>query len=174
MLPDFRALMLWALGLGLAGALLIAGIERDRSAAARTEAATARKDLAAYRAMAAESARFAECAQRTQEQTWRSRVEGVIEDGQQKNAVYRVAVDRAGAAERKLRDEVAAYRAAIRAAGAAAAAAEGRASATAPLDLLVDLFGRANTRARELASIADERGAAGSICERYFDAMTAN
>ncbi|MEY1592699.1 DUF2514 family protein [Burkholderia sp. Bmkn7] len=39
------------------------------------------------------------------------------------------------------------------------------------LDLLADVFGRADARAGELASIADRRGIAGRQCERSYDAL---
>ncbi|WP_322038441.1 DUF2514 family protein [Burkholderia cenocepacia] len=39
------------------------------------------------------------------------------------------------------------------------------------LDLLADVFGRADARAGELASIADKRGVAGRQCERSYDAL---
>lgn len=172
LLPDLKTPLLWVLGLGLAAALATAGIERTRGASARTDAAKARQELAEFRGTMAESGRLAERAQRTQEQTWRTRVDGVIQDGQKTIGVYRAAADRAGAAERKLRDEVTAYRAAIRAASAATGAASGGTAATDPLDLLADLFGRADARAGDLARIADERGSAGTICERHADAVT--
>ena len=170
MLPDLRTPMLWALCLGLAGALLTAGVERTRAAGARAEAAAARKDLAELRATQAESGRLAERAARNTEQTWRSRVDGVIQDGQKQLTAARADAANAVAAARELHSQLAAYRAAIRAATAAPAAAAGGPPASDPLDLLADLFGRADARAGELASIADERGAAGTICERYADA----
>jgi hypothetical protein len=37
--------------------------------------------------------------------------------------------------------------------------------------LLADLFGRADARAGELARIADQRGAAGTVCERWAGAI---
>jgi hypothetical protein len=169
-MPDLRTPLLWAMGLGLAAALATAGIERTRGASARTDAAQARQELAEYRATAAESGRLAERAQRTQEQTWRSRVDGVIQDGQQQIAAARADADRAGGAALQLQQQLAAYRAAVRAASAAPAAAEGGPPTADPLDLLADLFGRADTRAGDLARIADERGAAGTICERHADA----
>lgn len=171
MLPDLRTPLLWALGVGLAAALATAGIERTRAAGARADASTARRELADYRATVAEAGRLAERAARTQEQTWRDRVDGVTRDGQAQVAAARDAAGRAGDAERRLRDEVAAYRAAIRAAGQAPPAAEGSPAASDPLDLLADLFGRADARAGELARIADERGAAGTTCERAGDAL---
>jgi hypothetical protein len=168
--PDLKTPLLCVLCMGLAAALAIAGIERTRGASARTDAAKARQELAEYRATAAESGRLAERAQRTLEQTWRMRVEGVIQDGQQQIAAARADADRAGAAALQLQQQLTAYRAAVRAASAAPATTEGRAPAADPLDLLADLFGRADDRAGDLARIADERGAAGTICERHADA----
>jgi hypothetical protein len=170
LIPDLKTPLLWALGLGLVTALATAGIERTRAAGARADAASARKDLAEYRAAAAESGRLAERAARNTEQTWRTRVDGVIQDGQQQIAVARDAAATAAAGQRRLRDQLAAYRAAVRAATAVPAAAAGGAPAADPLDLLADLFGRADARAGELARIADERGAAGATCERWAGA----
>jgi len=56
MLPDFRTPMLWALCLGLAAALLTAGVERTRGAKARADLASEQRDRAKEntdRAMAA-------------------------------------------------------------------------------------------------------------------------
>ncbi|WP_176158780.1 DUF2514 family protein [Burkholderia multivorans] len=53
------------------------------------------------------------------------------------------------------------------------ATAAGSPAAGDTLDLLADLFGRADERAGELAKIADERGIAGQQCERDYDALTA-
>ncbi len=39
------------------------------------------------------------------------------------------------------------------------------------IDLLADVFGRADESAGELARIADERGIAGQQCERSYDAL---
>lgn len=172
MLPDLKTPLLWALGLGLVAALGVAGIERTRAAGARTDAADARRELAEYRATAAESGRLAERAQRTQEQIWRTRVDGVIQDGQQKIAAARADADAAGRAARGLRDQLTAFRAAVRAASAAPVVAERGTPAADPLDLLADLFGRADTRAGDLARVADERGTAGAICERHADAVS--
>ncbi|KWA14623.1 hypothetical protein WL26_09890 [Burkholderia cepacia] len=73
----------------------------------------------------------------------------------------------ADAAADGLRKQVAALVADVRRAGASA----GSASAGDALDLLADLFGRADERAGELAKIADERGIAGQQCERSYDAL---
>lgn len=46
MLPDFRTPMLWALCLGLAAALMTAGVERTRAAKARSDLAAEQRDRA--------------------------------------------------------------------------------------------------------------------------------
>ncbi|MBR8455078.1 DUF2514 domain-containing protein [Burkholderia multivorans] len=69
-----------------------------------------------------------------------------------------------------LRKQVAALVADARRAGAAA----GSPATGDALDLLADLFGRADEAAGELARIADERGIAGQQCERSYDALTGN
>ncbi|MCA8331654.1 DUF2514 family protein [Burkholderia cepacia] len=66
-----------------------------------------------------------------------------------------------------LRRHVAALVADAQRAGAAA----GSPATGDALDLLADLFGRADERAGELAKIADERGIAGQQCERSYDAL---
>lgn len=168
------AALTWALGnwrlIVLAGLVALLGLQTVRLADQLADTAAARKDLAELRATAAESGRLAERAQRTQEQIWRTRVDGVIQDGQQQIAAARADADRAGGAARQLQQQLATYRAAVRAASSAPTAAEGGAPAADPLDLLADLFGRADARAGDLARIADERGTAGAVCERHADA----
>ena len=48
-------------------------------------------------------------------------------------------------------------------------ATELRASAADALDVLTDVFSRAEQRATELAGIADDRGITGRACEREYD-----
>ncbi|MGU7813166.1 DUF2514 family protein [Burkholderia sp. AW49-1] len=76
----------------------------------------------------------------------------------------------AGGVADGLRRQVAALVADARRAGAAA----GRPATGDALDLLADLFGRADEHAGELAKIADERGIAGQQCERSYDALITN
>jgi len=163
MLLDFRTLMLWALGLGLAGALLIAGIERNRATNARAALSEMRAELAKERAEGERRAR-------DQEQTWRSRVDGVIQDGQQQIAAARADADRAGARERGVRKQLDAFRVAVRAATAEARTSGASPPAEAALDLLANLLGGSGSTLVELGRFADSAHAAGSICERYVDA----
>ncbi|MCW3687377.1 DUF2514 domain-containing protein [Burkholderia cenocepacia] len=74
----------------------------------------------------------------------------------------------AGRAADGLRRQVAVLVADVRRAGAAV----GSPAAGDAIDLLADVFGRADERAGELAKIADERGIAGQQCERSYDALT--
>lgn len=170
MLPDFRTPMLWALCFGLAAALLTAGAERTRAAEARGDAATARKEFADYRATAEKAAADFERAQRTQEQNWRTRVDGVIQDGQQQIASARADAGRAADAERRMRKQLDAFRAAVRAASAEAVAASGSPPAEAAFDLLANLLGGSGSALIELGRFADAAHAAGGICERYTQA----
>ncbi|KWI43553.1 DUF2514 family protein [Burkholderia stagnalis] len=80
----------------------------------------------------------------------------------------RVDADAAASAADGLRRQVAALVADAR----HSAASTGGSSAGDALELLADVFGRADARAGELAKIADERGIAGQQCERSYDALT--
>jgi len=171
MLPDLKTPLLWVLG-GLVAALATAGIERTRVAGARADVATAQRALADYRAAVAESGRLAEREARTREQTWRERLEGVTRDGQLQAAADRAAADRAGAAERRVRQQLADYRAAVRAAAEAPGTAGGSPPAEAALDLLADLLGGSGAALVELGRFADSAHTAGAICERADDALT--
>ncbi|MDQ0040806.1 DUF2514 family protein [Variovorax boronicumulans] len=170
--PDIKTPLLWALGLGLVAALATAGIEGTRGASARTAAAKARQELAEYRGSMAESGRLAERAQRTQEQTWRTRVDGVIQDGQKQLAAARADAASAGAAERRVLDQLATFRAAVRTASAAPTAAGGSPPAEAALDLLTNLLGGSGAALRELGRFADATHGAGTICERHANAVS--
>ncbi|MNL49986.1 hypothetical protein D3C87_1729650 [compost metagenome] len=118
----------------------------------------------------ADAGRLAERAQRTQEQTWRTRVDGVIQDGQQQIAAARADAASAADAERRLRAQLAAFRAAVRAASEAPTVAGGSPPAEAALDLLTDLLGGSGAALRELGRFADAAHSAGTICERHADA----
>ena len=82
-------------------------------------------------------------------------------------AAAAVRAERAGAG--KLRDELAAATAARRRDPAAVTVC---APAEAAADLHADLFGRADTRAGELAEAAQAFRIAGEACEREYDALT--
>lgn len=62
--------------------------------------------------------------------------------------------------------------AARREAAAGAAAQPGSPAAETADGVLADVFGRCVARVRLLAAVADERGRAGTLCERDYDALT--
>lgn len=108
---------------------------------------------------------------RATEKTWQTRIEKEAQDGQARiESAQRDAVA-AGAERSRLLSDIARYRAAARAAAHSGAAAAGPAAGDA-LDLLADLFSRADEAAGELAAAADLARAAGLTCERAHDALT--
>ena len=70
--------------------------------------------------------------------------------------------------ERMIRDAARAYAQRAGQVCADTTAAELRASAASALDVLADVFSRAEQRATELAGIADERWIAGAACVRLY------
>ncbi|MFT4041505.1 MAG: DUF2514 family protein, partial [Thermomicrobiales bacterium] len=91
---------------------------------------------------------------RAQETAWRASIERIATDGQTALDTARADAAAAGRAADGLRTDLARYRAAARTAQDPGAAAAGAATGDA-LDLLADLFQRADARAGELAAAAD-------------------
>ena len=108
---------------------------------------------------------------RARETYWQTRFDKEAQDGQTRIDTARRDADGARAAADGLRATLARYRAAARAAANPGAAAAGPATGDA-LDLLSDLFTRADETAGELAQAADLAHAAGITCERSHDALT--
>jgi hypothetical protein len=136
--------------------------EQKSHAADRTEWAIAR-------AQSAEAAASAQAAYRNQESEWRASQDEIARNAEKAVQQARNDAADASAAARGLRQQVAAVVASDR----RRAAARPSASASGPAasdteDLLAGLFLSAVDRARELAAIADERGAAGVACERAY------
>ncbi|MBF5006827.1 DUF2514 family protein [Diaphorobacter caeni] len=113
----------------------------------------------------------AERAFRATESTWRTRIDKEARDGQTRIDLARRDAAAALTERERLLAEVARYRAAARAAQHPGAAPSGPATGDA-LDLLADMFTRADERAGELAEFADAAHAAGLTCERSYDALT--
>ncbi|MBF3887209.1 MULTISPECIES: DUF2514 family protein [pseudomallei group] len=95
--------------------------------------------------------------------------QGNAENAAKQREQARAAADAADAAANSLRKQVAELVAGMHDPGAPA----GSAAAGGALDLLADLFGRADEAAGEFARIADDRGVAGRQCESDYDALTA-
>ena len=107
---------------------------------------------------------------RAKEQELRNAHDKIERETQATLAAATAGADRAVAAGQRLRRELADYITAHRERATAAAAANQCAPDGPALDLLADLFRRADQRAGELAAIADTARARGAACERAHDA----
>ena len=129
-------------------------------------------DWNAERAAAAARAASASEAARVEEQRRAAAQKEIVDAHEARARRARADADAAGAAAARLRDRVAAL---VAASGHPAAGDPSAAAASAPAgdatELLADVLGRCVSRVRELAAVADERGAAGAACERAYDAL---
>jgi hypothetical protein len=138
----------------------------------RAQWATDRATLATAAAQASEQARATETA-------WRSAHDDIAAAAARQQAAARADADRARAAADSLRQWAAAYAAQCNAPAAAGHPAPGHppaAPGSPPAGnagmVLADMLSRLDARARELAALADARAAAGTTCERAYDALT--
>lgn len=113
----------------------------------------------------------AQAAFRATETAWQTRFDKEARNGQTRIDAARR--DAAGARSERdgLRADLDHYRAAARAAANSCAAAAGETTGAA-VDLLAELFSRADEAAGELAQALDLANAAGRTCERAADALT--
>ncbi len=111
----------------------------------------------------------AEQAARNEEARRAAAIEEIQRDAQTAVTVAQRDAAAAGAVSERLRAQLARLRADL-AAGDPPATLRGPTGADA-LDLLAELFSRADGHAGELAAIADRARAAGLACERSYDAM---
>lgn len=156
-----------ALGLGLGFALLMQTI---RLADARLEAANAETTLQTERAANERAARVLSERYRELEGTHRDEIAKIGAAASAALAAADADAGRARVVADGLQRDLADYLTRHRAAAQARAAAGQCAPDTAALDLLADLQRRADTRAGELAGIADTARARGAGCERAYDA----
>ena len=159
--------MTWLLGnwkLVLVGVLLaLLGLQTVRVAGLEQAAAD-------RRATDAESQRLAERAQRTEEQRRAAAVTKEAIDAQARITTLEDDLRGARAAADGLREVAAGAAGRARTGACTAAAGPGQPGAD-PLGLLVDVLGRADQRAGELAEYADRLRIAGIACERSYDAL---
>lgn len=153
--------------LGLGFALLMQTL---RLAEAQLETAHTLATLQTERTAAARAALTTSERYRTLEGTHRDQIAKIDTDAQAALAAATAGADRAVAAGQRLRRDLADYITAHRERATAAAAASQCAADGPALDLLADLFRRADQRAGELAAIADTARARGTACERAHDA----
>lgn len=169
MLDSVKRASLQVLVLALAST---AAVQTWRLQGAQLEASEAKTQQAKQQAEGERLARVASETNRQLERQYREQVSEIETRAQADLAQSRVAVDRARDAGQRLQRELAGYVERQRV-GASAAAAAGQCQAdTAPgVDLLAELFRRADERAGELAAIADEARIRGLACEAAYQAV---
>lgn len=130
-----------------------------------------RAEWADARAAAAEVSRLAMRAAQEEERRRRQALQEAIDDAEriaQRERADRVVAD---AAAGRLRERVEALVAAARFTARNPGLALGSPAADDAAGVLADVLGRCVARARLLADVADERGRAGALCERAYDAL---
>ena len=135
-------------------------------AGANTALACSNSALTAERA-----ARFQDKEYRDLEDLFREKTNAIDAKANKELEDARAAAARSGAAAGRLRADLAKYVAADRSRTQAATLAGERAASSGALDLLSDLFGRADDRAGKLAEIADDARIRGLACEAFADAV---
>lgn len=130
-----------------------------------------KQDAADQRAADAEARLLADRAQRTEEQRRAAAIALEASHAQAHIASLEDDLRRARTASDGVRDAAAGAAIRARTQSCAPSAGQGQRGADA-LDLLVDVLGRADQRAGELAEYADRLRIAGLACERSYDALT--
>ena len=163
----------WLWFLITVGALAAAGVSQTRFTNERANHAETREDYA-------NKVSDAEAATRAQSEKNRA-IEQELIDAQETHAVEVAAIrseldaarDRARVESGRVRNAARAYAQRASAQCADATATELRASAADALDVLADVFSRAEQRATELAGQADGSRIAGLACEAHYDRVRA-
>ena len=167
MLTMFKAYA-WQIAAIALGVLL--AVQSVRLANAQRDHARAVGVFNAAAATAERKAREQSETYRAKEKELRDAHDKIERETQATLAAANAGADRAVAAGQRLRRELADYLTAHRERATAAAAANQCATDGPALDLLAELFRRADQRAGELAAIADTARARGNACERAYDA----
>jgi len=133
----------------------------------RAGRASLRGEFDAYKLAQQEARILADKAQRTEEQRRVAAITKGVEDAQ---PVFRAeARDAAALPDSRLQQPAIRY---IQRACPNSASAPAGPAAPDPLVVFADVFGRLERRSEDLARLAGERGAAGALCERSYDALT--
>lgn len=149
-----------------------AAVQTWRLQGAQLEAAEAKTQQATQQAEGERLARVASETNRQLERQYREHLSEIETRAQADLAQSRLAVDRARDAGQRLQRELAGYVERQRAsASAATAAGQCQADAAPAVDLLAELFRRADQRAGELAAAADEARVRGRACEAAYEAV---
>ncbi len=155
----------WVLALAV-----VAGGQQIRVLSAQSVAAEAQADLANYRTEVSERDRRAAMAVIQENQRRQAATEKADAEAQEQLAAVRTDAERAGSALERLQQRLAAAEQRSRDAGNAITAQLGQAAEDAAR-VRADVFGRIGEAAQLYAGVADERGIAGSACEKSYDAV---
>lgn len=179
--PRSWSALAWVIAFGVLGAAFVgqreitAGVE-VRLAEAKTENARLSAAYAQAEADARQQALEHERAITAKEQTLTATIDTNAKEARRVQTILTADRDRARAAERLVREQLATiasrYRA-LGAAGADTAAAGQQPPAGDAIGVLAHLLGRADERAGILAAAADAAHAAGAACERDYDTARA-
>lgn len=156
----------WVLALAV-----VAGGQQIRVLSAQFVASKARIDLADYRTEVSERDRRAALVVIQENQRRQAATEKADAEAQEKLAAARTDAERAGSALERLQQRLAAAEQRSRDAGNAITAQLGQAAEDAAR-VRADVFGRIGEAAQLYAGVADERGIAGSACEKAYDSLS--
>lgn len=155
----------WALAL-----VVVAGGQQIRVSSARSVAAGAQRELADYRAEVAERDRRAAVFVIQENQRRQAATEKADAEAKQQLDQARSDAARADSALERLQQRLAAAEQRSRDAGNSITAQLGQAAEYAAR-MRADLLGRLGAAAQLYAGVADQRGIAGSACERAYDGL---
>ncbi len=158
----------WVLAL-----VLVAGGQQIRVLSAQSVAAEALADLANYRTEVSERDRRAALFVIQENQRRQVAMEKADAEAQEQLAAARIDAHRAGSALERLQQRLAAAEQRSRNAGNAITAQLSQAAEDAAR-VRADVFGRVGEAAQLYAGVADERGIAGTACEKSYEAVKGN
>lgn len=155
----------WVLALAV-----VAGGQQIRVLSAQSVASKAQADLANYRTEVSERDRRAALFVIQENQRRQAETEKADAEAQEQLAAARTDAERAGSALERLKLRLSAAEQRSRDAGNAITSQLGQAAEDAAR-VRADVFGRVGEAAQLYAGVADERGIAGSACEKAYDAV---
>jgi len=152
---------------------VVAGGQQIRVLSAQSVVAEAQADLATYRTEVSERDRRAALYVMQENQRRQAATEKADAEAQEQLAVARSDAERAGSALERLKLRLAAAEQRSRDAGNAITAQLSQAAEDAAR-VRADVFGRVGEAAQLYAAVADDRGIAGTACEKSYDAVKGN
>lgn len=152
---------------------VVAGGQQIRVLSAQSVASKAQADLASYRTEVSERDRRAALFVIQENQRRQAATEKADAEAQEQLAAARTDAERAGSALERLQQRLAAAEQRSRDAGNAITAQLGQAAEDAAR-VRADVLGRIGEAAQLYARVADERGIAGTACEKSYEAVKGN